>query len=583
MSSTWLREARVLALGACLGATALHCENDRERPRPQARPRAAATSAVDAVVGGDAGLAELGADSGLPFRIGAIYRGEQPSSAAPWHEPGGDWTFFDATTADGVPFGFGFRAPAATGDPPIAFGEAILTVKSRDDGQALVVRFMQAFGGRAVAPKSPQPLRPAKFSVAVLGRDMGAGPGALVQGRGTWHALKLFLQRPGIEAEVFCNFDLQHKVGGFAEKDSDYADAMIAFLAGELRDGPRPRRSSANDPSIVDHGPRIEWLRALPGRAYGLTQERDRYRVVERLPDGGSRLVSLGFEREDDRRELVRVPHRLGSVACAAQLCLAMDERPKHPEQWSSADPRSVFVIDGAAGTSVDLGDALGQPTLEPGAVAPDGSYGIVFGSRPRKVRADLSYDVLYVVDRAGKVRGPIDFGEEPLELVAHERGKKPVVRVGYAPREYSGSGPPPPPPPRYFAVDPGTLAITPTQAVARPDERLSPSGKRRVSCRRDEAVVVTDVASGAERLFALHEDDRPYFAQECPVTWASDRYLDYRGSLRAFLDVETLRLDEMIPGETTLVSLDYSADFRFVVENGRDGLRLGRIVVAAP
>jgi hypothetical protein len=44
-------------------------------------------------------------------------------------------------------------------------------------------------------------------------------------------ATKLFLERRGVEAEVFFNFNLKTKNGEFAEKDARYADAMVALLA----------------------------------------------------------------------------------------------------------------------------------------------------------------------------------------------------------------------------------------------------------------------------------------------------------------------------------------------------------------
>ena len=45
-----------------------------------------------------AGLTGLIAASELGFTIQTVYTAQKPTSAAPWHEPGGTWTFFYAKT-----------------------------------------------------------------------------------------------------------------------------------------------------------------------------------------------------------------------------------------------------------------------------------------------------------------------------------------------------------------------------------------------------------------------------------------------------------------------------------------------------
>jgi hypothetical protein len=55
-------------------------------------------------------VAEPGAGQAprVTFVIDKVYEQQQPTSSAPWHGAGGNWTFFDAHTDAGARFGFGF-------------------------------------------------------------------------------------------------------------------------------------------------------------------------------------------------------------------------------------------------------------------------------------------------------------------------------------------------------------------------------------------------------------------------------------------------------------------------------------------
>ena len=98
--------------------------------------------------------------------------------------------------------------------------------------------------GKVPAEKSAQPLAPRPFKAVVLGADMKRSASGFEGTGGGYHATKLFLQRPGIEAELYFNFSLAEKSGGFSEKDPEYANDIVEFIASELRDGPRPKRTA---------------------------------------------------------------------------------------------------------------------------------------------------------------------------------------------------------------------------------------------------------------------------------------------------------------------------------------------------
>ncbi|HEX2874872.1 MAG TPA: hypothetical protein VHP33_26660, partial [Polyangiaceae bacterium] len=207
-------------------------------------------------------VAEPGAGQGprVSFVIDKVYERQQPLDKPPWHAGGGAWTFFDAHTGAGARFGFGWtHKPSKDG---FAFGKAMWTVPDPNMGAQLVSSFARVFDAKVPLPTPQHDLHPLPFSLAVLG-DHIARTDQGFSGSGDWFATKLFLQRAGLEAEVFLNFNLVDKRGEFAEKDSDYAEDMVQFMARELRDGPLPPQTPENDARITLVGPKLDDFRPL--------------------------------------------------------------------------------------------------------------------------------------------------------------------------------------------------------------------------------------------------------------------------------------------------------------------------------
>jgi hypothetical protein len=170
----------------------------------------------------------------LSFKIDKVYTNEKPAAQAPWHAPGGEWTYFDARTDGGAAFTVGVKAKKPAGDMPFAFGDVTVVPASREAGGKLVEEFAKIFHAPAPAPGAQKPIQPAQLRVAVLGFDMACTPGGGCGGAGTWTATKWFLS--GGDVEVFFNYDLTGKRGDFSEKDSDYRKGLVAAFAA-LRDG----------------------------------------------------------------------------------------------------------------------------------------------------------------------------------------------------------------------------------------------------------------------------------------------------------------------------------------------------------
>lgn len=536
---------------------------------------------LDSVDTADASIAEPGAGRGaqVPFRIFAVHRDQKLLEVAPWHDAGGTWTFFDAKTTDGIAFGFGFDATKAAGS--MSFGKVILTVPGRDDGKRLVDLFAKRFRAPAPAERSAQPLAFRPFSAVFLASDAKRTSGGFAGKGGGYYATKLFLQRPSVEAEVFFNFNLTAKEGQFSEKDSDYAKDLVEFLALELRDGKAPRPTAATNPAMTDKGPRIVMGRTLPGRAFGWTPEKDRFLMKERIAGGGAKLVAHALAKDEPIDEL-KVPDDLGSLFCSGDRCIV--ENVKHKEEGvdSSFDPRTIMVADrkSHAVTKLD-GPWSAKVTIALGtSVAPDGAIVLVEDLVPNPGGKTPFKHVLYVVDRKGAPKGPIDLGGEGWQVTSiapAAQGSTILVRQGGL---LDGSKAKK----TYSTVDPKTGAVTPAAEPASSptegDERfLSPNGKKRISC-TGGAILITELSNQKQSRFDVFDADKKAIDERC-VEWASDRYALYASDWTAFLDTETMKLSDIGTPGLEEGRLYFDKTFTYVVHDAST-TRVGRIEPAA-
>ena len=569
-----MRTAELVTLAVVLGVAAGGCKKP-----PGMEVAGDGGAAVDGGLrAGDGGInyAEPGIAKApqVTFTIEQVFVAQKPSTTAPWHEAGGTWTFFDAKTSDDTRFGFGFNVGKPMGG--MAEADVMLTVADRENGVKLVSSLATRFKGRVPAEKPAQPLAPRPFKAVVLGADMKRSASGFDGTGGGYHATKLFLQRPGIEAELYFNFSLAEKSGMFAEKDAEYADDVVEFIASELRDGPRPKRTAATDPNMSDHGPRIRWLRDLPGNAFGMSTDRDRFWMAEPVPGGGVKVVSVGFAKEGDGKELLRVPHLLGALRCGGELCLAEDLQPKDPRFASGDDPRAIILFDTKAGIGKVFKGPWARPALPSVAVSPRGDLFVVSDAVPDLGAKNPFKHVLYLGDRAGVVKGPVDLGPDPWEVTsldASAKATRVVVRKGSAVEKNATLS--------HVAIDSATLAITPAVGPARPLELiLSPDGKHTVECLAG-TLVVRDVATKVEKRFPIHEDDRAAISASC-VSWANNRYLMYQANSRGFVDVETMKLSEAFAKDdgANVDSLEFDKTFTYAIGRHEKVARLGRIVV---
>jgi hypothetical protein len=538
------------------------------------------------VDGGGIAQARFGGDPDdqprVPFVIDAVHEKQKPKTAAPWHEPGGEWTFFDAHLGDGTKLGFGILDEPKAGGSSFSFGKGMLTVPDVENGAKLAKRLSLAFHGTLPPASARGPLRIEPFSLAILGKDSGRGDNGF-SGRGSWTATKLFLQRPGIEAEVFFNFDLVGKKGELAEKDQDYANDLVAFVARELRDGPPPPRTPESDPTVSAVGPKLdEWRVVQSGKAQFVEFEGNRF--VFTVPDGSAtRVMSAAIADPTNAIEVTRTTDRFGGLKCAGDTCILTESKPSQgANTWSSSDPTTYSLVDRKSKTKRVLPPPVPEAAMAIYApLSPDGAW-IAWRSlkkvpKEKQKNGRIGHWILHVAPASGGAAKVVEEEGHSLDVVGWAGAGTTLKAVVQDGASYEKE------PPTWSLLDPKSGARTPiasAPASVRKDEALSPDGKHRVVC-KDGAIVVTPTAGGGEKRVAIHPDDRKALAEEHCVSWATSKYLHYAVDRLAFIDIDTMKLSFVFPvGEEPRAAPSFTDDFAWAVQTTPEGIRLAKVVV---
>ncbi len=518
----------------------------------------------------------------LDFVIDAMHLDQKPSAAVPWHERGGTWTFFDAHFSGGERFGFGLQGDdEASSSGQFSFAKAMITVPDANAGAALVPLFAKAFGGKSPPALAREPLKIEPVPVAILGRNVEHASSGYA-GKGHWTTTKLFLQRAGLEAEVFFNFDPDSRRGVFSEKDHDYADALVALLAMDLRDGPRRARTTESDPQLSAVGPKFDSWRAFgaPKAAFYRFEPASRG-LLFTLPEGtNTRLMQAPLDNPTNSTEVIRVEHRFDHFSCASaapDLCVLSEVHPKSANILASDDPRGFFLVNRKSKTKSPLQGEWGPKAGTAGSpISPDGAFIALSAWKP-KSKGMGNVRIAYLVPTSEGAAIVVEVKDEPLDVIGWTgtgRTLRAVVQNGLSIDKQAKRS--------WMSVDPRTgersvLASPPAGMVK--DEALSPDGKRRVTCKAHEEIVVTTLATKATSRFIVHPDDRASLTEDC-VSWAGSRFLQFGAARTGFIDIETMKLSYPFPEGEDVTPLDPNDDFTWAVSTAPEGLRVARIVV---
>jgi hypothetical protein len=492
-------------------------------------------------------------DSGfVPFDIVAIHENRTPQDAAPFHAPGGRWTFLDCCVArkPGARFTVGLLLEGDSGQPSM-WGKAVLAVVNRRDGAAVLRAFAAGFFTDVPEPRLPrrpiEPLHCGTANLSDLGRTLEVDSGTEDT---NWVRLKWFLEMDRFSAEVFFVFNLTNRRGSFSEKDTDYRDDLLGILALVTRDGPRPPRTPATDPNLTEDGPRIVDPRPIldTGFTHAMFTPSGRHLVLK----VGRELWAIDPAAPDQRTRLAEFDNPIHDVnVCDEGPTLLVQEGIQQDQRWiSSDDPKRIWLLQHGKKARRLRGVEKGLGQCEQ-SLSPDHRFVALTGSRQRTDNP-WSYSIIYLLDLRARKTHIVDVPNESLTIVGW-RGSSDKLRAilvtnrwqtryEHAPKE-------------VYLADPKTGRRTKAREAADILARLegvSPDGRWQIQTFEDDEgsgaeFLITELATGDEREFTFHEDDAPWVHAEA-LEWIDSRYLRFHARRFALIDVETLKMSFPAP-----------------------------------
>lgn len=521
------------------------------------------------------GGSDADAAKNLPFTIVAVHQNRKPIDTPPFHELGGEWTFYDCLAEDQTTFVVGIVTKTTDTAKRSMWGKAILAVSDNESGRKFAELFARCFGG-IVPPASgnPQPPKPLFLNTAILGedcrRDLDEG---FTLGGGGWTATKWFPSNDLTEAEVYFNFNLHQAIGEFSEKDSDYANDLVAIWAAALRDGPRPPRTPENDPNLSLVGPTIGPARRLLERRTSLStfSSNSRYAVYQQsknilavsVADAGQEPVKLAeFDYSPSQLHLINDDLEL-LVQESVQQELGVER---------SDDPKRIWWITPATkGKQLLRGPETGIGLPEK-PLSPDARFVVLdqwMSDANRKIRTK----VIHILDRTSGMTITVQLPKKDLYFVGWTHTTAGLRAVGVTNRWGFDKDQPS----ESFLIDPTTGKMEPqAQPQLDPNEALlSPDGKHHVRIGDDE-ILVTSLESIETSRFSFHEEDRPFVGKAC-IEWLSPDYLLFKAPKLALIDVRTMKMNFPATadgGRFHSGAYTFSPDFHWVLyqSEGSDG-----------
>ncbi len=497
----------------------------------------------------------------IRFNITNVRSKQQLSDTPPFASAGGTWTVFDCVPTDDAQAVFTVAVPSASqqvSGQPFAFGKAVVWTADRTAGTHVAAIFAHKFNQPLPNPKSPQPLKPMKLETAVLGENVNRDGATFTGSGGTWNATKWFLEENGYEAEVFFNYDLQNKVGEFAEKDPDYDADLVAQIAEGLRDGPRPPRTPDSDANLTLVGPSLSPTLIPDTKHCRFAFTRDGHLIVyeTNFRNSAASIIDLA-QPQVAKKQIARVEGSIDGaypiVADGTKLVL-LEAMRKDEHAYSSDDPKRLWMIEGDNPPRAISGPYGDQPLLstQEQTVSPDGRIlAVTHWGGKGKTRKKLIWFYQLKGLAFQDVEVPLDLSLS--EWVGDGPNLRAIARTNsFAIRE---SG--------YQArmINPMTGDVT-TMPEKSPPPPTSPDGKHQFVITPHERLDVSDVASGQKRSFTFHEDDRRLCDEEI-ARWVSNRYIMLRLPRQPLIDITTMKMNYLTAPEEK-GEYDFSPDFKW-------------------
>ena len=516
----------------------------------------------------------------LGLKIVKLHEHQKALDKAPWHEPGGDWTFLECAAEKdaAVQVVVGSRARGSTkGDIPISWGEAFLAVSNPSAGAGFVEAFSKAFHQPLPPRHGEKPPGFLKMGTAMLGANLVRDPkGGYTTGRkGTWTTTKWFLQSETAEAEVFFNYSVAAGRAEFCEKDEEYREELVEQLVVGLRDGPLPERTPENDPTLTLVGPRVVGWTQIAGtnESAQFTPRGDNLLITATSSGEGAKLFLAPTTRPQERKPLADFEgsvlvddFRYGEKGLA--LFVAETIR-RDPKTFSTTDPQRLWLVDSQGKHPVIVPAGITNWVAGKGGISPDGRFVALHAWRKQAKQKNLR--VVHLGDLQKGNWQTVELADTVLELVGW-KGEKPkgVVLTG---NSYDKSGVR-----KAYSLEPETGRLSPEEAVpARLNSKVmsSPAGRHTAEVQEKQGVVIGDLAGGQSRVFTFHPSDRRSLYPDS-VRWASDRYLVFQGPRTALIDVDALKMSFPVARESGITSVEFNSDFKWGLGTKKDGQYLG-------
>lgn len=515
--------------------------------------------------------------SRLPLTLTNVRLNQQIIPVAPYYADGGDWTVFDCATVDdsGAAFTVAVeKAKLLAQQTKIGFTQVALLPGTRVSGIKLVEALAKTLKQEAPITRSAQPLKTVKFGASFLGEHFGSPEQGLKPDTGTWTATAWSIENEGLEGEIYFNYDLASGRAEFAGTAGDSDADALQGIASAVRDGPRPPRSEQNDPNFTNNGPTVVDLQLIPD---SLNKRAIFARGGKLLTYFGTKgpatVYAINLDSSRQRITLGQFDGGVTSVICAdSQHLLVSENVGSDAMTFGPTLEQRVWWIDRGTGTRNQLtgpwsshGSIIGQERL-----SPDGRYAEI-SSLSGTILDEKRTSVMFVMDLQNKTSVKVAVESVfPVGWTGTGASLRALVRKRNENNSFE-----------TLSVDPVTGNVLPVSAQNDLDQAVSPDGQSRFVIEPKVGVTIQPVGGGQAHTFTFNEDDRRFGLKE-NISWLSPRYLRFFTAKEGFIDLATMKMGYLPTVDNTDLgqSFQYSGDFRWTLAYGKEGIKLGRVVV---
>lgn len=518
---------------------------------------------------------------GLALKITHVHTTRTLPGVAELPRTPDSWTVFDCAPVNDS----AARFSIAVGDikstaSPVGFHYTsdFILPRSSDAGKRFVADFATAVGQSAPPLQPAQPLKPTRFFAVRLGQHLGAPATRFARNRGNWVIDQWTIANDGLRGELYFSYDLADGNAQLSRGSQASSADELTALADALRDGPRPARSPANDPTFTNSSPQLVDAKLVSNSAKHRPVFARGGRLMLLIPNTTNQPL-LGVPLPARDRTLDLTGDMPGSITRAVALDpdgnrlliatadIAGYKRTSHriaSQLWLiDRSTHQRHEVTGPWGTNGGLAG-------DDNAVSPDGRYAIVYGWSQQLLDPNAHAE-LYVCDlKTGSARRVQTTLSRPnvWKWVSPSQAV-----VGDADDEDAL-------PMNPTTVDCATATASPGPSGATDSgaDELSPSGRLKFQLSPHHSLTVINQTTGKRRTLVFQPIDSRY-ANAGSMHWLNDRYLRFYAEQPEFIDTSSMKVG-LLPrwpkGAKRFVQ--FSPDFKWGYVNDATGIGLARV-----